>query len=70
MGDEFRANVKEGKAPLKEEERKNLRIALYSYQIDRSAYAGSVLGSGLVETKIQECRERLSAESGNALFSR
>ncbi len=52
MGDEFNAKMKDRESPQKEEQ-KNLRVALYCYQIAKSAYIGSILGSGLIEAKIR-----------------
>lgn len=66
MGDEFKAMVKDC-IPPKEEGRQSLRIALYCYQITKSAYAGSILGSGLIEAKVRECKERLLGKNRSAL---
>ncbi len=59
MGDEVRAKVTTDSAPLKEEDRKNLKIALHCYEIVKNAYFKDILFSHDIEAKIKECKERL-----------
>ena len=59
MGSEFRAKVTADSMPLKEEDRKNLKIALHCYQIAKNAYFRNILFSHDIEMKIQECEESL-----------